>query len=282
MPERIRLVAIDVDGTLLDPDEEIRPRVENAIKAALATGCQVVLATGRRVQSAAPIARRLGLSTLILLDGAVVYDLESATALYERTLDPPSLRLAVEVVRRAELPTVLFESPAAGGRIFATPVELDNPETAGYLGRRDEVLRLPVEQLVKVDRVAGVAGMGEAGAVDRLAAAARRIDRLQAVRWTPSSSGYRVDVLGLTAPEISKGRAMLWLAEQAGISPEGTLAIGDYENDLSMVASAGIGVAMGNAVASVKAIAREVVADNQNDGVAEALERWVLKVDRKE
>ena len=276
MSPAIRLVAIDVDGTLLDPEGAIRPRVANAIKETLATGCQIALATGRRVQSAGPIARRLGISTLILLDGAVVYDLDTAAALYERTLDSQLLRRAVELVSGAGLPTVLFESPSAGGRIFASPMEMDNLETAGYLRQRDGVCRLPIDRLIEVARVAGVAGMGARHEIDRLTEAARRVQDLQAIRWTPSSNGYRTDVLGLTGPNISKGNALRWLARQAGISPEATLAIGDYENDLSMLAAAGIGIAMGNATPEVKSIAREVVADNRNDGVAEALERWVL------
>lgn len=277
MSSAIRLVAIDVDGTLLDPEGGIRPRVEKAVKETLATGCQIVLATGRRVQSAGPIARRLGISTLILQDGAVVYDLDSASARYERTLDSRLLRQAVALVRGAGLPTVLFESPSGGGRIFASPIEMDNPETAGFLGQRDEVCRLPIERLAEVARVASVAGMGGRLEIDRLTEAARQVAHLQAVRWTPSSAGYRTDVLGLTAPNISKGNALRWLAEQSGLAPEVTLAIGDYENDVDMVARAGIGIAMGNAIPSVKSVAREVVADNQNDGVAEALERWVLR-----
>ncbi|MGH2461902.1 MAG: HAD hydrolase family protein [Chloroflexota bacterium] len=277
MPPTIRLVAIDVDGTLLDPEGTLRPRVAAAVKDTLATGCQVVLATGRRVPTAGPIARRLGISTLILMDGAVVYDLESASVRYERTLDSSLGRQAIELVRGAGLPPVLFESPSGGGRIFVSPVELDNPETAGFLGQRGEVCRLPVEQLPGVARVASVAGMGGQSAIDRLAEAARRVTCLQAVRWTPSSAGYRTDVLGLTAPNISKGNALLWLAEQSGLPREATLAIGDFENDVDMLTKAGVGVAMGNAIASVKAVARDVVADNRNDGVAEALEKWVLR-----
>jgi len=60
-----------------------------------------------------------------------------------------------------------------------------------------------------------------------------------------------------------------------------TLAIGDYENDVSLLAAAGVGIAMGNAVASVKEVARDVVADNESDGVAEAIDRWVLGVPDK-
>ena len=76
--------------------------------------------------------------------------------------------------------------------------------------------------------------------------------------------------------QISKGNALLWLAAERGIPIEETMAIGDYENDVSLVAAAGFGVAMGNAIDAVKQVARAVVSDCENDGVAEAIEQWVL------
>lgn len=280
MPARIRLVALDVDGTLLNSAGAVGPRVERSIRNAMAAGCQIVLATGRRLQSVTPIARQLGISNLILVDGAVIHDLDSESTLYEKTLTPALQRRAVDFLRAGDLPPILLESPVAGARIFAGPPELDNLETSGYLGRNasrgDAVVRVPTEHLVQLSRVVSVMGMGSLEQVERLAVQARDLTEFSTVFWNPWTPGYRTSVLALAPSDVSKGRALVWLANHLGIPPEQTMAIGDYDNDASMVEAAGLGVAMGNAVESVKAVARAVVADNDNDGVAEALEKWVL------
>ena len=276
MTAAIRLVAIDVDGTLLDSTGAIRPRVAQSIEAVIAAGCQVVLATGRRLQSATPIAQKVGISTLILVDGAVIHDLEARSTLYERVLSPPLLRRAVELLRDINVPPVLLESPVAGARIFAGPPESDNLETARYLSRRDEVVRVPLERLIELERVVTALGMGGPVPTEELVSLARTIREFSTVFWNPSAAGYQTKVLELGPPGVSKGRALDWLAKYLGIPRESTMAIGDYENDLSLVEAAGVGIAMGNAITSVKAVARAVVSDNDHDGVAEALEEWVL------
>jgi len=280
----IRLVAIDADGTLLDPDGAIRPRVERAVRTAIAAGCQVVLATGRRLQSAGPIARQVGISTLILVNGAVVYDLSSRETLYEHALSPALCRRVVELIQSAGLPPVLLESPVAGARIVAGPPELDNPDTAAYLGRKDEVVRVLAERLPDLEHIVIALGMGDRARVARLEDLAREEPLLDSIDWTSAVAssqkyGYLTYVVELVARGVSKGAALRWLASGRGIPIEQTLAIGDYENDVSMVEAAGVGIAMGNAVPSVRAAARAIVADNEHDGVAEAIEEWVLRND---
>ena len=278
MSGAIRLIAVDVDGTLLDPDGAVRPRVERSIKQAITAGCRVILATGRRLQSASPIARRLGISTLILVDGAVIHDLDDGT-IYEQCLSLPLQRQAVELVQSVGVPPILFESPSASARIVAGPPALDNDETANYLRQRPEVFRVPPDHLSGHAHIVSVVGMGPRQPIEQLAAMAARVNDFGTVFWSPSNSGYRTYVVGLNAPNVSKGRALQWLASRWGIALSETMAIGDYENDVSLIATAGIGVAMGNAVPSLKEVAGAVVADNANDGVAEALERWVLRTE---
>ena len=276
MPTPIRLAAVDVDGTLLDPDGEIRPRVEQSIKAAMTAGCEVILATGRRLRSAAPIARRLGISTLILVDGAAICDLNVGETVYERTLPSQLQRYALDLMEAAGLPPILLESPGLGDRVFAGPPALDNPQAAGYLSRRDEVHLVPPETLARLPRIVSILGMGARERIEHLASLAEVAASFTSTFWVPSNVGYHTYVLGLNAPGVSKGEALRWLAERRGIRREQTLAVGDYENDVSLLASAGFAVAMGNAVKSVKSVAHAVVADNANDGVAEAFERWIL------
>ncbi len=281
--EGMRLVAIDVDGTLLDSAGTIRPRVARSIEAARSAGCLVVLATGRRLQSARPLARQLGISTLILVDGAVIYDLEAETALCEWCLAPSVQQSAVELFRGADLPPILLESPAADARIFAGPRDLDNPETAVYLERYarqgNTVVRVPMEDLPRIPRVVSVLGMGPEERLACLVGQTQQRQELSTVFWRPWAAGYRASVVALGRSGVSKGQALIWLADHLRIARDQTMAIGDYDNDASMVQLAGLGVAMGNAVATVKSVARAIVADNDHDGVAEALETWVLSRD---
>lgn len=277
-PDRdIRLVAIDVDGTLLDFSGRIRPRVAASIQAAMARGCVVVLATGRRLQSVEPIAARLGISTVILTDGAVIYDYRNRRPVYERTLHPDLLRRGVALTVAAGISPILYESPAVGGRMIAGPPSMTGPEAELFLANRPEVQRLPVDQLELVECVIAIIAIADEARVGRLTATGYDNGDFTMIRWFPSAAGYHHNAVSFAPPATSKGLALRWLAAEWGIPIEATMAIGDYENDVSLVAAAGFGVAMGNAVASVKQVAQVVVSDCDNDGVAEAIERWVLR-----
>jgi Cof subfamily protein (haloacid dehalogenase superfamily) len=273
---RYRLLALDVDGTLLDPTGVVRPRVGESVRAAMVAGCLVVLATGRRLTSALPIARALGVSTLILTDGTVIYDLDAERAIYERALNSASLQFALDLIVDAAIQPVLLESPAAGGAILTGPEIFDNPETVSYLGNKRDVRRFAIAELGCQAHVVIVLALGAPAQIERLTQAAMKLDRFALTFWRPSTSGYQYHTLSLAPPGTSKGDALVWLAGELGVGLAETMAIGDYENDLTLLQAAGLGVAMGNAVPSVLAVARAVVADNANDGVAEAIERWIL------
>jgi hydroxymethylpyrimidine pyrophosphatase-like HAD family hydrolase len=236
----------------------------------------VVLATGRRLQSAAPIARAVGVTTLILTDGTVVYDLEARAALYERSLDPERQQVAVGMIVDNGIQPVLLESPAAGGLILTGPEPFDNPETSSYLGPKAEVRRLPICALIRAQRVVSVLALADQGRVENLTRRAMALDAFALVYWKPSAAGYHHHTLSFAPPNSSKGQALAWLAAEAGIAMAETMAVGDYDNDVSLLRTAGWGVAMGNAVESVLDAASAVVADNDHDGVAEAIERWIL------
>ena len=276
----MRLLAIDVDGTLLDLSGHVRPRVETAVRSAIASGCEVVLATGRRLQSVEPIARQLGITTVILTDGTVVYDFARGRAIYERTLSPELLRRGVALSISCEISPIIYQSPTVGARMIAGLNSIDLPETLEFLEHRRDVVRLPTEELYVVQRAIAIISISDEPRVTRLASAAEQIGGFTMVRWFPSRVGYHYDTVTFAPPGTSKGHALRWLAAERGIAIEATLAIGDYENDVSLIAAAGFGVAMGNAVESVKQVAQAIVTDNEHDGVAVAIERWVLGTER--
>ena len=277
---RIRLVVLDVDGTLLDPSGAITSRVGEAVRAAHDKGCLVSLASGRRLWAVRPIVEALGIKLpVILYNGAIIYDLAQDTVLFQARLDTQALRAAVDLLWDAGYQPVVYESPTSGERVYSGLSERDNPATAYYFDR-------PTVQPIRLDR-------GALGAVrDALLLAAmgdepqvRELETQVALRalqcqtlverqsFVPGSRWWQLDV---TAPRTSKGEALRHLCSLTGVAHAETLALGDGINDLELLRSAGLGVAMGNAVAELKQAAVAVVADNAHDGAAEALERFVL------
>jgi len=191
----IRLVAIDVDGTLLDLSGQVRPNVARAVKSAMAAGCEVVLATGRRLQSVQPIAAQLGISTVILTDGTLIYDFQQSRPLYERTLSPRHVKIGVDVTVAVGMSPILYESPIIGGRMITGPRETEGPETAMFLGHRPDVVRVPIIELTRVEQVIAIISIGNEEQVDLLAAAARALAEFTIVRWHPSTVGYHHDTV---------------------------------------------------------------------------------------
>lgn len=271
-----RLIALDVDGTTLDPSGIVRPRVAAAIAAARERGCVVALATGRRLESARRVARGLAVSYLILTDGTVVYDLAEGQMIREECFTPDLQGRAIGLLDEVGLPPVLFESPAGGDRIVAGPLERDNPETRGYLDRRAPVERVSRAALVAFPRIVTILGIGSEAVVEAVARQCVDAACFSLTFWRPTVAGYELPTICLGPPNTSKGNALHWLAARLGIPANETLAVGDHLNDVSLLSAAGLGVAMGNALPEVKAVAAAVVADHSHDGVAEAIEKWVL------
>src|SRR5262249_21562110 len=153
----IRLIALDVDGTLLDPREEVRPRVRAAIGDAIERGCLVTLATGRRFAGARHIAEDLGLALpLILHGGAVVQDSASGAVIYQDPLEPDTVAALLRLLL-PDFPTVVYESPAFGGRVLTGPSELDNEPLRLYDQVRGPFVRVRPEELYWIRHVLSLA-----------------------------------------------------------------------------------------------------------------------------
>jgi len=279
---RFRLVALDCDGTVVRPDGTISPRVVEAVRAAVAAGCRVTLATGRRFPAASRVAAALGLrAPLILHNGCVIQDSATAAVLYEDALDPDRLAPTVEHALAHGQQPVLYESPARGGRLFVGPAELDTPGTRRYLETRTSaqpVVRLPVERLGRLPHILSV-GIFAAGParLPELQAAVQADEACSTVLMPPGSMDTApVYGLEIFAHGCGKGRALAYLADHLGVPLAEVLAVGDQVNDLDLLRTAGLGLAMADAPPSVQAFADAVVAGCLEDGVAEALERYIL------
>ena len=268
-----RLLALDVDGTLLDSRGVLRPRVRAAVRRAAAAGCLVALATGRRFSSAVEVAQQLGLDTpLILHNGAIVRQASTGVVLAETPLPLATARPVAREIVAAGSQVLAF---LAGQReaVLAGPPELDGELAARYLADCEAVVqrRSPDALLTDVPPLTLVVMDTPA----RLDALAERLGTRADCRLTRNSFplwGRRFHVLDVLAATCSKATALRQLAARYGIPMEQTVAAGDHWNDLEMIEAAGLGIAMGSAPAAVQARARWVVPPSDREGLALALE----------
>ncbi|GAB4574604.1 MAG: Cof-type HAD-IIB family hydrolase [Anaerolineae bacterium] len=268
-PPQIRVIATDLDGTLLTSEHAISPRTERALKAAMARGVQVILATGKTVHSRQAVVARLGIATPgVFSQGLVLVDADG-TVLYRRDLDAavasPALAYAeargYNAVAIADGGTRILSEQASALTAFMEAHHEPPPALVGRLSVA--VQNTPITKaLIEVPPA-------EMPAV-RAELAALLGKRAVLVQSMPQ-------LLEILPPGASKGDGLRRLLAMLDISPDQVLALGDAENDLEMLTIAGIGVAMGNASPDLKAAADYVTASNDKDGVALAVERFVLQ-----
>lgn len=268
--EKPRLVACDVDGTLLDPIERVTPRTRAVVDRVVAAGVPLVLVTGRPPRWIPPVVAQLGHAGLaVCANGAVIYDAATDQVRHAVTLDPLQLRDAANAVTAA-LPDarLAVERP---GRAAAEPADKQFLSEQGYThpwpggdsvaAPRDVLLGRPATKLLI--RQPGVSSEVIARAVTELLGSALDVT---------FSTGQ--GLVELSAPGVSKGSGLALVAQELDIPAEDVVAFGDMPNDLPMLRWAGCGVAMANAHAAVLDAADEVTAPNSEDGLALVLERW--------
>jgi hydroxymethylpyrimidine pyrophosphatase-like HAD family hydrolase len=265
----IRLVASDLDGTLLRPDETVSERTREAIVAVRRAGITLVLVTGRPPRALAPIAARIGVGGIaICANGAVVWDLDAGTMV---DVTPLAADLAAGLVRelREAIPGVLFavelehgfgrEAGWTDGTGPPRPrlVERETPEVL-----EDDALELVTGPVVKLLVRHPTLPFPEVARRARQAVGEQAV-----VTW----AGTRL--LEISAAGVTKAWALERLCARLGVRRQQVLALGDMENDLPMLAWAGHSVAVANAQPDVLDAADEVTASNLDDGVALVLER---------
>lgn len=270
----IRLVIVDVGGTLLAGPSHISDRTKQVVTTVKETGVDLVLASARPPRSMRRYHQELGLSTpVIACNGALLWDMAAGVPLRRLPLEP---ELAREL-------TVM-------GRELGGIVNLDCDDDWFADSMTDAVLE-------NLERFA-VSPPREVGVIDEILTSGRPVDKLfldlralelpsqvvaRAAVGRSFSARARLSetvpgIIDVVSLEASKAVMARRLARRLNIPAEQVMAIGDHDNDVSLLRWAGIGVAMGNATAAAKAAADAVTSSNLRDGVAEALERWVLEV----
>jgi HAD superfamily hydrolase (TIGR01484 family) len=272
--DRPKLVASDVDGTLLDPLERVTPRTAGVIAKVVAAGTPFVLVTGRPPRWVPPVARAAGLSGYaVCTNGAAIYDLGTDRILSVRGLDPMQLRDVTHSLREL-LPDirVAAERTSVGPSAlaaFATEPGFRNPwgNPDGMDAENNEV---PTAEVLGHPATKLLVRHGELTS-DELAAAAGEVLGGAGLEITYSTNRGLIEV---SAGGVTKATGLAEVCELLDVPAAGVVAFGDMPNDVEMLRWSGHGVAMANAHADVLAAADEVTAPNSEDGVAQVLERW--------
>ncbi|HEV3232841.1 MAG TPA: Cof-type HAD-IIB family hydrolase [Candidatus Dormibacteraeota bacterium] len=262
---RCRLIALDVDGTLVDRSLKVRPRNREALAAARAAGVSLVLATGRMFRSALPYAELLDADQpLVCYQGAMVRTRDGQT-LREWAVAPEAAARAVELSRAHRLHVNLYqddnfyvEDLGEGARRYAAVAQVE---------------------AVKVDDLMAVAAGGSTKVVfvddpQRL----RALEPELRAAFEPASriTFSLPEFLEVVSAGADKGGALAFVCQRAGINPAEVVAAGDAPNDVEMLRFAGLALAPRDAFPEARAAADALIPPPQEDGIAELVERWVL------
>lgn len=276
----IKLVALDLDGTLFDNSSHISERNLTAIRSITDKGIHVVISTGRPFEGI-PFdqIKGTGINYAITANGSGIYEISTGKCLYENAMDEELVTPILNFLLTRDIHMDAF----IGGKGY-TPVQC--VETAQKLTvpssiknyiittrtRLDNILQFIHENQLKVQKMTlNFYPAADGTLIDRETV---RKFLVSNPSITTVCGGY--NNLEFTRADANKGVGLRKLAEILGVNLDATMAIGDTENDLAIIEAAGIGVAMGNATDAVKARADYVTTTNTKDGVAAAIEHFIL------
>ncbi len=269
----IRLLALDIDGTLLDPQFKITAENLAALRAAHAAGVEIVLATGRRHDYALPVAHEIGVPCwLISSNGALVRSSEGET-FYSDLLPAETATKVIRHMDGFRGHAVLTFDRKGNNALILERFEDLNQSISRWLQVNSPFIQYvsPIEQALIEDPIQAM----YCGRVARMEEAQKRLveaEFLSEISVLKTQYDHRdLCILDILNRGCSKGNAMQRLAERHGIPREQTMAIGDNFNDLEMLEFAGVAVVMGNASHELKQSGWKVTASNAENGVAKAV-----------
>jgi hypothetical protein len=273
------MLAIDVDGTLVNSRDELTPRTRDALRQATAAGIRVVIATGRRYRRVLHLVEALRLDApLVTASGALIKNPSDHVTLFQADFGPRVLLRLLDVVATAGYEAMLYgDTFAEGFDFYCPPIASPGPELAEFFALNPGCQR-ETERMMTHPPDGVFAGF-VMGTRDEMTALAGRLEAalpgslyLHVLR-SPRYRGYMCEI----APQgITKWSGVAHLAKAWGIDPHEICAAGDDVNDIPLIQSAGLGVAMDNADPRVKAAADRIAPAHDEDGLVEVV-RWVLE-----
>lgn len=289
-----KLITIDLDGTLLDSYGEVTERNKETIKEAVKQGVEVVLCSGRISNSIRNIAEEIGANHyLIGGNGAIIYDMQKEEQLYNKYMNK---ELALKIIQICEENSIYY-SIYAENSIIASSLKYNvlfyNSENSKKSSEKKTKINLvsniyeyiqssPLQEFSKITICDDNKVIFD-GIMNKL----RKIKGIDVLdvshmsRKKIKNGTEDIDVsyhyTEITNKNVNKWTAIQFLIQKLGIEPTEVMAIGDNTNDKEMIINAGLGVVMGNSAPHIKEIGDIVVSTNNESGVAEAIERFVIE-----
>ncbi len=273
-----KLIALDIDGTLLTTRGEITPRTSQALNQARQLGIQIVLVTGRRFNSARELVLRLELDIpLVSHNGALTKNIETLEVVDFHPLDDKVAREVIHFGRQHGVDMICNDDPHGLGTMVIEGISPDNKALHRYLNLyRSSVVEVPDLASYVQSPPIQLTISGRCDPTDEFEIKLREAmgEQIRIFKTRYRSFDLTIlDVLSLTA---SKGESLAAVAARNGIAREEIMAVGDNHNDLTMLRYAGLGVVMANAEDELKQMGFEQTASNEEDGVAQAIEKFIL------
>ena len=268
------LIAFDMDGTLLNSQKEITPRTLAALKKAAAAGKQIALSTGRcRPELTAYTALVPGIRYFICTSGALVYDVHEQKEIYKKPLEPELVRRLLEISKDEDVMVHLLDAESI--------VQTDQFESMGNYGMG--VYKPMYERVVTVWDDLYEAYCAAPFPVEKVnfyhrdpEARERTKERLREAGLPVIMVNAEKGSLELSAEGVDKGAGLQKLCEYLKLPLDKTIAVGDADNDITILQKAGLAAAMGNALPNIKKLADVQVSDCDHDGCAEVIEKYLL------
>ena len=264
----IQLIALDLDGTLLNSNHQISPKTLQALKKVMNSGIQIMIATGKTPISAVEVKKQLGIETWgVFTQGLTILDPTDEVA--DETVLPDNLSREATMLLEKLHNQFEFVIYNRNGIYTLSPSSFDAFLTAHHephpvaMEKSDRLFsQLPFQKILI---------QGERSNLDRL--------ELELTDTFGSSVDFvfsHHDVLEILPAGTSKGGGVAWVLNKLGIKSEELMAFGDGDNDIEMLALAGIGVAMGNGTSGTKSASNYVTLTNDEDGIVDALYHFGL------
>lgn len=273
---QIKMIVCDLDGTLLDSRRQISAVNRAAVQKAREKGVFVTICSGRVHQMLHAYSRDLDIrGPLVAANGAVILDTETSEILHKKRISPET---ALPLLRFCEMNGMDYAALASRSSYFSkNSVRIERFEQYNHIAMDKG---LPTIPLALFDQGHSAALSDEIYKIliyelreGQEEAAREFLKRSGGLDWTSSEKG----LLDISAPGVSKGGGVRRIADILGISMRQVCVFGDYCNDISMMESAGLPIAMGNAHEQVKRTALAVTASNDEDGVARGIEEYILR-----
>ncbi len=274
---RCKLLALDIDGTLLNSQSQLTARTIAAVRAASATGTKVCLVSGRRARSMVPYARELGIhDPLVCYNGGSVVLPDTLCSLHAACIPRAAVLPIIQAWEDAGISTFAFRNTSQPPDVYYSG-HSDWPPQLNYIAHEADNVRQVTSLVEEMDWDPLRVYMYHREPLTRQAVALAEplLDQSSVrpifTRHYDGSWFYE-----LYSAQATKASGLQWLGQHFGVRREEIVAVGDHINDLDMISYAGLGVAMGNAQPEVKALADLVIGDHDQDGLADFIEATLL------